>query len=164
MSAQASRRRTPALAAIAVGSNLGDRDAHLCHAVERLRQHLTGLRLSSVYETAPVGTPDRQPSFLNAVIVGRTTLAPRPLLDHLLEIERERGRVRTVPGAARTLDLDLILLGDEVVETARLTLPHPRFRTRRFVLEPLAELAPELVDPVTGRSVRELLAQLPTDP
>jgi 2-amino-4-hydroxy-6-hydroxymethyldihydropteridine diphosphokinase len=90
-------------------------------------------------------------------VVGETARDPEVVLDWLLEIERARGRVRPFPGAPRTLDLDLVLAGDHVRSGTGLTLPHPRFRDRRFVLEPLAEIAPEMVDPVTGKTVRDLL-------
>ena len=99
-----------------------------------------------------------QPRFLNAAAVGRTSLAPRELLETLLRVEREFGRERPFPGAARTLDLDLILYGDCVIEDVGLRVPHPRFRERRFVLEPLVEVAPDWIDPVTGRSISELMA------
>src|SRR5206468_20071 len=97
-----------------------------------------------------------QTPFLNAAAVGDTTLSARRLLDALMAIERERGRERPFPNAPRTLDLDLILLGDVVIDEPGLSVPHPRFRERRFVLEPLAEIAPDLVDPVTGLTIREL--------
>ena len=97
-----------------------------------------------------------QPRFLNAVAVGRTSLAPRELLETLLTVERDLGRERPYPGAARTVDLDLILYGDLVIDEEGLSVPHPRFRERTFVLEPLVEVAPDWIDPVTGRSIGEL--------
>ena len=144
-------------AAIALGSNLGDRRAHLDYATSRLGSILGKIRVSTYFDTDPVGVPGRQPRFLNAAAIGKATLSARELLDTLLEIERERGRERSVRGAARTLDLDLVLFGDQILNAAGLTVPHPRFRQRRFVLEPLAEIAPDLVDPVTGRTAGELL-------
>ena len=134
------------------GSNLGDRHAHIAFAVAQLSAVIDDLRVSSLHETDPVGV-DPQPRFLNAVVAGCTTLSARALLERLLEIERLRGRTRPHPGAARTLDLDLILYGDAVIDEPGLRVPHPRFRERRFVLEPLAEVAGEWVDPETGRSV-----------
>jgi 2-amino-4-hydroxy-6-hydroxymethyldihydropteridine diphosphokinase len=144
--------------AIALGSNLGDRRAHLAWAVERLGAHLTRLRMSSVIETEPFEVAEPQPAYLNAVVTGETDLLPDALLDVLLELERQQGRVRHGPRAPRTLDLDLLLYGDQVIDSPRLTVPHPRFRERRFVLEPLAEVAPDWRDPVTGRTAVELLA------
>jgi len=148
-----------ALVAVALGSNLGDRHAHLDYARTRLRGILDGFRCSSYVETEPVGVGP-QPRFLNAAAVGTTALEPRALLEALLAIERERGRTRPAPGAARTLDLDLILVGDRVLEEEGLQVPHPRFRERRFVVAPLAEIAPDLVDPVTGKTVGEILVGL----
>ena len=144
------------MVAIALGSNLGDRHAHLDFAISRLKQILETVRVSTVIETDPVGVV-AQPKFLNAAVVGRFNNSPRALLDALLRIEHERGRERPFPGAARTLDLDVVLFGNQVVEEPDLSVPHPRFRERRFVLEPLAEIAPNLIDPVTGRTVEELL-------
>lgn len=150
--------------AIAVGSNLGDRERHLAFAVDRLREILTGLRVSSWHETAPVGVILPQPDFLNGVVVGQTTLGAHALLDRLLAIERARGRRRPHEGAPRTLDLDLILYGGEVIDEPGLRVPHPRFRERRFVLEPLAEIASDWVDPVTGLLIGDLLAALESKP
>jgi len=97
---------------------------------------------------------------LNAAVVGQFNATPSKLLDSLLQIELERGRTRPFPGAARTLDLDLVLFGEQVLDQPGLAVPHRRFRERAFVLEPLAQIAPELRDPVTGRTVRELLKEL----
>jgi 2-amino-4-hydroxy-6-hydroxymethyldihydropteridine diphosphokinase len=146
--------------AIALGSNLGDRRAQVEWAFDRLRQHLSDFRASSIAETEPVDVPGPQPSYLNAAVVGQTELEPEPLLDLLLSIERERGRKRPARRAPRTLDLDLILYGNRIVQTSGLEIPHPRFRDRRFVLQPLAEIAPEMRDPVTGLTVSELLRAL----
>jgi 2-amino-4-hydroxy-6-hydroxymethyldihydropteridine diphosphokinase len=143
--------------AIALGSNLGDREAHLAFAVHQLQGLLTGLRVSSWHETAPVGVSP-QPDFLNGAVVGHTIMGARMLLERLLAIEQERGRRRPHDGAPRTLDLDLILFGGEVIDEPGLRVPHPRFRERLFVLEPLAEIAGDWIDPVTGRSIEELTA------
>jgi len=140
-------------AAVSLGSNLGDRHAHLRFGVYKLSRIFDDMRLSNVRETAPFGVSEPQPAFLNAAVVGTTTLTARGLLDALLAIERERGRERPYQNAPRTLDLDLILFGDSVIDEAGLTVPHPRFRERPFVLEPLAEIAPDLVDPVTGLTI-----------
>jgi len=126
--------------AIALGSNLGDRHAHLQFAIARLREILTDIRISSIHETAPEGVDEPQPDYLNAVVSGETTLSPLALLQRLLAIERERGRTRLSLRASRTLDLDLILYGDEVINTPELTVPHPRYKDRTFVTEPLSEV------------------------
>ena len=152
-------RVVPAVAVLALGSNLGDRVAHLDYAVQRLQTVLRALNVSRYLETVPVDVSGPQPLYLNAVAVGTTLLPARELLDVLLGIERERGRERPGPNAPRTLDLDLILYGEMVIEEPGLVVPHPRFRQRRFVLEPLAEIAPNLVDPVTGETVAALLAR-----
>jgi len=148
------------IAAVALGSNLGDRRAHLDFAVSRLSTLLRSLVVSRYRETTPVGATGPQRLYLNAAAVGDTLLPARALLDALLGIERERGRERPFPNAPRTLDLDLILWGGEVLDEPDLVVPHPRFRERQFVLEPLAEVAPELVDPVSGLTVRELLGRV----
>jgi len=148
--------------AIALGSNLGDRRAHLVFGVSQLTLHLQNLRLSSIRETEAAGVPSPQPPYLNAVVVGETTLDAESLLSTLLSIECAAGRTRPAPLAPRTLDLDLIFFGDRVIDTSSLVVPHPRFRERRFVLEPLAEIASGWKDPVTGKTVGELLRQLRT--
>ena len=146
---------------VAFGSNLGDRRRHLVAAAGQVARILSNFRLSSIIETAPVGAGlEDDPPYLNAVGVGDSDLSPRELLARLQAIENGAGRTRPYTGAPRTLDLDLILAGDAVVEEKDLQVPHPKFRERRFVLEPLVELAPDLVDPVTGTTARDLLAQL----
>ncbi len=142
--------------AIALGSNLGHRARYLHDAAARLGDVVTDLRLSSFIETDPQGV-GAQPRFLNAAAIGSTTASAAALLESLLAIERDCGRERPYRGAPRTVDLDLIFYGNEVIEEAALTVPHPRFRTRLFVLEPLAEIAPEWLDPVTRQTVAELL-------
>ena len=146
--------------AIALGSNVGDREAQLRGAVASLAPLFSPFRVSSSYETEPVDVPGAQPMFLNAAVTGESELSARAILDALLQIEQQLGRERPYVGAPRTIDLDLILYGDSVINAAGLTVPHPRFRERRFVLEPLAEIAADWVDPVTGRTIRELLALL----
>ena len=148
--------------AVALGSNLGDRQALLTEAVARLSALLEGLRVSTFHGTTPVGVPDPQPNYLNAVAVGMTTRTPRELLDALMDIERALGRTRPHHAAPRTIDLDLILYGFTVVDEPGLTLPHPRFRERAFVLAPLCEVAPDMVDPVSGKTASALLERLRT--
>lgn len=147
--------------AVALGSNLGDREAHLDAACRELRRLLPDLQSSRYRDTEPVGVGP-QPRYLNAAVVGTASLGARELLKELLAIEHRRGRVRLSLAAPRTLDLDLILYGDTVADEPGLTVPHPRFRERAFVLEPLDEIAPDLVDPVSGRTVRELFDRLRT--
>lgn len=148
------------LVGIALGSNLGDRQSHLDSAVARLRSMLAGLRVSRVFETEPVDVVGLQGPFLNAAVAGEFDGTARDLLVELQDMERAHWRERPHPGAPRTLDLDLIFFGAELLDEAGLVVPHPRFRDRRFVLEPLAEVAPDWRDPVTGLTVRELLARL----
>jgi len=149
---------------VALGSNLGDRQGALRAGLEGMRRRgLPPRLLSSVWETEPVDAPEPL-WFLNMVAEVETGLPPRRVLELLLEVEREVGRVRTVRNAPRTLDLDLLLLGDLRLEEDGLILPHPRMWMRRFVLAPLAELAPDLRDPVGGTTVAGALAALPPQP
>jgi 2-amino-4-hydroxy-6-hydroxymethyldihydropteridine diphosphokinase len=153
---RAPRRASGERVAIALGSNLGDRAAHLRWALEALAASIDGLRASPLVATAPVEVPDSQPDYLNAVAIGRTMLGPHALLDVLLALEAARGRGRHGWHAARTLDLDLVLYGDAVIHDARLDVPHPRYLDRAFVLGPLAVLAPRWRDPRSGRTLAAL--------
>ena len=146
--------------AIALGSNLGDRRAHLLWAAEALAGAIQSLSLSSIIETEPVGVPTDQPPFLNAAATGTTTMPALDLLAFLQDLERRRGRDRPYRWAPRTLDLDLIFYGDQTITLPQLVVPHPRFRERAFVLGPLAEVASDWVDPGTGKTVGELLAEI----
>jgi 2-amino-4-hydroxy-6-hydroxymethyldihydropteridine diphosphokinase len=152
-------RASAKTAFIALGANLGDRLATLREAASRLGELGVVEAASSVYETDPVGYLD-QPPFLNAVVQLRTTLPPEEILRRLLAIEAAMGRTRTFRNAPRTLDLDLLLLGDERLNVPGLTLPHPRLHERAFVLVPLAELAPNARVPGLDRTAAELLAAL----
>jgi 2-amino-4-hydroxy-6-hydroxymethyldihydropteridine diphosphokinase len=146
---------------VAFGSNLGARREIILAAASQVAAFLSNFRLSAIVETAPVGAGlENDPRYLNAVGVGESDLPPREILARLQAIEDAAGRTRTYAGAPRTLDLDLILAGNAVVNEGDLQVPHPRFRERRFVLEPLVELEPDLRDPLTGRTARELLARL----
>lgn len=146
---------------IGLGSNVGDRAAHLRAGLTTLEKLGCINAVSSFYETAAVG-PMRQADFLNAVAELRTELSPEPLLCELLRIEREHGRDRSVGPAKgpRTLDLDLLAMDDLIFESAILTLPHPGLAQRRFVLVPLAEIAPRWRHPASGKTAVELLAEL----
>lgn len=130
----------PVRVAIALGSNLGDREGHLRFAIERLGTVLTDLRVSRFHNTPAVEVSEPQPDYLNAAVSGHTTLAPDALLAFMLGVERERGRTRPSLRASRTLDLDLIFYGDAVINTPTLTVPHPRWQDRTFVTEPLGEV------------------------
>jgi 2-amino-4-hydroxy-6-hydroxymethyldihydropteridine diphosphokinase len=149
---------------IALGSNLGDRADNLRQARERIHSpHLKVTRASSIYETEPRDLLD-QPWFLNQVVEAETTLFPRQLLARLLKIEHKMGRQRLVANGPRIIDLDILLFGNVVVHAAGLEIPHPRLADRRFVLEPLAELAPAIRHPRSGRTVREMLTQVMDQP
>jgi 2-amino-4-hydroxy-6-hydroxymethyldihydropteridine diphosphokinase len=146
---------------LGLGSNLGDRAAALAGALAGLARHgFRSERVSSLYLTEPVGGPP-QGLFLNAVAAGSTALTPEALLAACLAVEQELGRVRGERNGPRTIDVDILFIGSLVREHAAPLVPHPRLHERRFVLEPLAEILPELVHPRLGRSARELLAQCP---
>lgn len=145
---------------LGLGSNLGDRAEMLQQAVRALDSpRLRVLRVSPVYETEPMDVP-AQNWFLNIVIEGETDLFPFQLLHRTTTVEMQLGRRRLAPKGPRSIDIDILLLGNAVMDTASLEIPHPRFRQRRFVLAPLADLAPDLRDPVTRKTVRELLGEL----
>jgi 2-amino-4-hydroxy-6-hydroxymethyldihydropteridine diphosphokinase len=149
---------------VALGSNMGDRRAAVAFAAGRLATLLDGFTISDLIETEPEGEGvEGQMLYINAVATGETALGPRELLDELVAIEQAFGRERPYPNAPRTLDLDLILLGDAIIVEQDLEVPHPRFRERFFVLGPLAEIAPETVDPLTGLRASELLRNLLRD-
>jgi 2-amino-4-hydroxy-6-hydroxymethyldihydropteridine diphosphokinase len=146
---------------LSLGSNIGDRAANLRKAVEHLAsQDVRVLHLSRIYETEPVDYLD-QAWFLNQVVEAETVLFPMQLLTRIGRVERELGRMRTIRKGPRTIDIDILFYAAAVVETARLEIPHPRIAERRFVLAPLAELAPDLRHPVTHRTVRQMLEAAP---
>lgn len=157
---------TPLRAYVGMGSNLGDRAGNLLLALRGMTAAGLSLpRLSPVYETEPAGVAEEQPAFLNMVAeLGGPLPGPEGLLRLLLDVERTLGRRRTRPLAPRTLDLDLLLYGGEVVETGPLTLPHPRLHLRRFVLAPLADLIPDARHPALDATFAQLLAATPDRP
>jgi 2-amino-4-hydroxy-6-hydroxymethyldihydropteridine diphosphokinase len=143
---------------LSLGSNVGDREAMLQAAIQALpAAGVTVARTSSLYETEPRDLPN-QPWFLNLIAECLTDLFPVQLLGRLQKIERELGRKRTIAKGPRTIDIDIIFFGNSIVRTPALEIPHPRFRERRFVLAPLKELVPDLRDPVTRRTITELMA------
>src|SRR5579863_719447 len=145
---------------LALGSNVGDRETHLARARERLSTDDTRiLRVSAIYETEPRDFPD-QAWFLNQVVEVETNLFPKQLLARVQKIELALGRLPTRPKGPRTIDIDILLYGDTILSNPGLEIPHPRLADRRFVLEPLAELAPDLRHPRTNATIREMLAQV----
>jgi 2-amino-4-hydroxy-6-hydroxymethyldihydropteridine diphosphokinase len=146
---------------LSLGSNLGDRAANLKRAVASLGDLLEGLATSSIYETLPMYLPD-QPRFLNMVVSGRCSLAPKELLDRVRDLEGRLGRERSkgIPKGPRVIDIDILLYGERIIENEELVVPHPRMKERQFVLIPLLELNPHLRDPATGRPLAEALAAL----
>jgi len=145
---------------LGIGSNVGDREANLREALERLEA--AGIRVarrSSIYETEPRDLRD-QPWFLNAVVEVETDLFPLQLFAHIQNVEREMGRRRLTPKGPRNIDIDILFYGRSVIDTADLQVPHPRIAQRRFVLEPLSEIASEFRHPVSGKTAREMLAAI----
>ncbi|GJD17502.1 2-amino-4-hydroxy-6-hydroxymethyldihydropteridine pyrophosphokinase [Rivularia sp. IAM M-261] len=144
-------------AAIALGSNIGDSHTILLGAIDAIAQ-TPGIRLisqSSLYRTKAVGPP--QPDYLNGCVLLQVEMIPELLLEILLKIENKFGRLRGERWGPRTLDLDILLYSDRIIETPKLQIPHPRMRERAFVLVPLAEIAPDWVDPVSGLTIKELI-------
>ncbi len=151
---------------IALGSNLGDRLAHLRAGIAMLgAEHgIEVIALSALYETAPVGGPQRQEAYFNAALMLRTSQPARTLLATLHRVESQRQRERIVRWGPRTLDLDLLTYGDMICEDNALQLPHPRMHLRRFVMAPVCDIAPEMRHPVTGQTMRDHLQALPEEP
>ncbi len=152
----------PTIAYVGLGSNLGDRIGFLRNAVDGLTQIGEVMAISSVFETEPFGVEDHdQPMYLNMAVCIRTNLTSEKVLANLLEIERANGRVRHHRHASRTLDLDLLLFGEKVIERAILTIPHPRMTERSFVMLPLTEIAPSVVHPTIHRTMSQISDTLP---
>lgn len=147
---------------VGLGSNVGERQYHIDKAISEVgKLHGTQvLEVSSMRETEPMGGPPQQRRFINAAMVIETEMEPLELMLEFQSIERELGRRRNVRWGPRTIDLDILTFGDRVIDTPELVVPHPELPRRRFVLEPLAEIDPEFVHPVTGRSFKAMLAEL----
>lgn len=152
-------RNEPVAVYLGLGSNLGERQENLDRALGLLSQRLGSLQISSVYDTEPIGNIN-QPRFLNMVCQAYTGLAPMELLTLVKGIELKIGRAPSKPNAPRPIDIDILFYGDQVIEAPELVIPHPRLTERAFVLVPLDEIAPDLVHPVNGKMVKELLERV----
>lgn len=148
---------------LSLGSNLGDRESFLYKAIELLRHKGKIQKVSSLYETKPLGV-ENQPLFLNGAVHITTTQVPETFLQYIHKIERWLGRERVIKWGPRTIDIDVILWGDLTYNSSTLVIPHPLFRGRIFVLKPLAEIAPDVVDPVTKKSMSVLLSGATSSP
>src|SRR5208282_3305360 len=156
MNAGSSTSTKPSLAYLSLGSNVGDRATQLRSAVARLETSGRVVAVSSVYETEPVEFTE-QPWFLNCAIALETSLAPQQLMSAILDTEQQMGRVRRHSKGPRPIDIDILLFGNEIMDSQELTIPHTAIYQRRFVLEPMAEIAPEVVHPILEKTIRELL-------
>jgi 2-amino-4-hydroxy-6-hydroxymethyldihydropteridine diphosphokinase len=157
----AKKEHEPIEAYIALGSNIEPRGHYIQQAMNLISDHpqIEVIEMSSVYETQPVGGPEQGP-YLNAVTKIRTTLAPMELLSALQKIEKDLGRKRTVHWGPRTIDLDILLYGEEIISNDRLIVPHPLMHERRFVMQPLAQIAPDVIHPILQMSAKTILDSL----
>lgn len=163
MTGSAKQSKTPTRVFLGLGSNLEDRKNALNTAIKRLHEHIDDLTISDFFETDPVGITD-QPKFLNAACSGETELNPRDLLDFILAIEKEIGRVRTIKWGPRVIDIDILFYGDRIIREPDLTIPHPFIAERGFVLLPLSQIAGDFLHPVLQKTVSDLLRKLPERP
>jgi len=147
---------------IGLGSNLGDREANIKAAIDLLNKNtaIDVEKVSSFIETIPEGGPEKQPPYLNGVAGLNTMLPAGSLLNEMLAIEKKLGRKRTVPWGPRTMDLDLLLYGQQIIDEVNVKVPHPRMHKRLFVLQPLAEIAPDIVHPILKKTIKELFEAL----
>ena len=142
-----------------IGGNMGDRLANLSNAKEAIQEQVGVIKkISAIYETAAWGLED-QPSFLNQALLLETNFDPIDLLNHLLKIEIQMGRIRNLPLGPRTIDLDIIFFNDQIIASDKLTIPHPQMQKRNFVLTPLNEIAPQFIHPIFKKSINQLLIE-----
>jgi 2-amino-4-hydroxy-6-hydroxymethyldihydropteridine diphosphokinase len=144
---------------LALGANVGDPAANIKQAIELLRPRLLQLKQAPIYASKPVGITD-QPDFLNTAIGGQTELSPVELFEFIKDVEKRIGRIERLRWGPREIDIDIIFYGDQVINQPQLTVPHPLFQERDFVLQPLIDLNPDLIDPKSGHTVSQLLTKL----